>query len=233
MSSKRKMFFIFCFCVLNIFLLIGFLVVRDATLLNTLKKEEKELLKLNITSDHYQRKIQSRGGYAVVEKTIKKYLDDYASLLQDCLSTMDDDSLTKILSYDNYAKDGPEFKESLKFVDNKKKECNDNVEKIFSMGKESNVRGAINKEINDSYYIDLYNEYMLSDGIKNKFTESEQLLASVQVKVNRAIDGSNEVLKFLVANKDTWKVEDGEIKFLTQDLYNQYMGYIAKATGAA
>ena len=108
------------------FLLIGFLVIRDATLLNTLKKEEKELLDLDITRSRYQRNIQSRGSYAMVEETIKNYLDDYAVLLQDTLSVMDDEFLTKILSYDNYCNDGPDFNESFVYLDGKKKYFNSN-----------------------------------------------------------------------------------------------------------
>lgn len=228
MSSKRKMFFVFCFCILNMFLLIGFLVIRDAAFLNILKKEEKELLKLDMVSSNYKRRIKTRGSYAVVEETIKNYLNDYSLLLRENLSVMDEESLVKILSYDNYCKDGPDFNESFSYLESKKKEFNDNVEILFTRGKDNTIRRAILKEINDSYYVNLYNEFMLSSDVKEKFNESQALMSSVQVKVNRAIDGSVEVLKFLALNKDSWNVEDGEIKFLTQELYNQYMNYISK-----
>ena len=37
-----------------------------------------------------------------------------------------------------------------------------------------------------------------------------------------------EPLTFLINNKDNWKLEDGEIKFLEEDLFHQYIGMIEK-----
>ena len=46
--------------------------------------------------------------------------------------------------------------------------------------------------------------------------------------MNNVYDTSIEVLNFLVLYKDDWVVEDGEIKFKTQDLYNYYNELISK-----
>jgi len=43
MSSRRKFLLVFCFILLDMFLLVGFLVIRDATFLNDLKKEVENL----------------------------------------------------------------------------------------------------------------------------------------------------------------------------------------------
>ena len=120
MSNKKKFFLVFLFILLDMFLLIGYLVIRDATMLNDLKKEVRSLSKLDITKDRYNKSIKTSGDYAVVEKSIKTYLDDYAVLLQDVLSVVKDPKLVKILSYDNYSKDGPEFTESLKYLEDTK-----------------------------------------------------------------------------------------------------------------
>ena len=63
MSTRRKFFVVFCFIILNAFLLVGFLVIRDATSINKLKKEVGELSKLNILEDRYNRPIKTKGGY--------------------------------------------------------------------------------------------------------------------------------------------------------------------------
>ena len=105
MSKKKKVFFSVLFVLLNMFLLVGFIVIRDATLLNDLKKEVANLSKLDVTKDRYNSKIKTRGKYAIVEKAIKTYLDDYAVSLQESLQIVQDPQLTSILSYDNYQKD--------------------------------------------------------------------------------------------------------------------------------
>ena len=102
MSNKKKFFIIFLFIILDAFLLVGYLVIRDKTNLSSLKKEVKELEKLDITKDRFDRRIKTSGDYALVEKTIKNYLDDYSNDVQDVKESMNDTKLTKILSYDNY-----------------------------------------------------------------------------------------------------------------------------------
>lgn len=228
MSSKRKVFLAFCFCILNMFLLVGFCVIRDATMLNVLKKEERELLKLSMTSSRYTREIQSRGDYAIVEKSVKKYLDNYAVSIQDTLSIMDDDTLLNILSYDNYCQDGPSFSKSLNYLKSTKESFNHNIDYLISLSEEDTLRDGVSSKLKDSYYMDLYNQFMLSDDMKQRFSDNNILLSNAKIKVNHVIDVSVDVLNFLSKNQDSWKVEDGKIQFVTEDLYNQYMTYISK-----
>ena len=105
MSNKRKFFLIFIFIILDVFLLIGFLVIRDKTLENTLKNEIDSLKELDITKDRYNSKIKTKGNYAVIEKAIKTYLDDYAVNLQSVLSILNDKELTNLLLAENYSDD--------------------------------------------------------------------------------------------------------------------------------
>lgn len=228
MSSKKKFFLIFLFIVLDMFLLVGFLVIRDATSLNDLKKEAKVLSKLDITKDRYNTRIKSSGDYAVVEKAMKSYLDDSAVLMQDILGIINDEKLTKILSFDNYSKDGPEFTESLKYLEDTKKSFNNNVEKLFDKLDEDNAKKYINSKIDDPYYRNLYVELMLTEDRKNEFIKNKEILNKTKDKVNNVLDTSTEILNFLKNNKDNWVLEDNEIKFKNRDLYNQYNGYISK-----
>lgn len=228
MSSKKKFFLIFIFILLDMFLLIGYLVIRDATMLNDLKKEVKSLSKLDITKDRYNKSIKTRGNYGVVEKSIKSYLDDYAVLLQDVLSIMSDPELTKILSYDNYKEDGPEFTKSLKYLNDTKKDFNNNIDTLISNLDEDYVKNYINDKIDDKYYRDLYIELMWTNERKESFNETKELLDGTKVKVNNILDTSIEVLTFLKNNKDSWILEDNEIKFKTSEQYNQYNNLISK-----
>ena len=212
MSSRRKFLLIFCFILLDMFLLIGFLVIRDATLLNNLKKEVSTLSELDITKDRYNSKIKSRGNYAIVEKAIKEYLDNYAVSLHDVSDIMNDEQLKTILSYDNYLKDGPEFIESLAYLSKTKEKFNKKIDKLIN---------DLDEEIMKNY-INLYKELMLGDSMVQNFNETRDVLNKLKISVNNVFDVSLEVLNFLIVNKESWKVEDGEIKFLTNDLYNYY-----------
>lgn len=222
MSSRKKFFLVFCFIILDMFLLIGYLVIRDATMRNDLRKEIHELSKLDITRDRYNRKLKTKGDYATVEKAIKEYLDDYAVSLQEVLKVIDDKELTTILSSDNYTKDGPEFTNSLKYLNTTKDQFNEDINTLILNLEEDNIKNYINDKTNDPYYRNLYIELMLDEDMKGNFTETKRLLENTKKDVNNIFSVSTEVLNFLSFNKGNWQVEDGQIKFQTQDLYNQY-----------
>ena len=56
--TRKKFFLIFCFLIIDIILIVGFLVIRDATSFNELKKEVYSLSKLDLTKDRYNRRIK-------------------------------------------------------------------------------------------------------------------------------------------------------------------------------
>lgn len=230
MSSRKKFLLVFGFIVLNMFMLVSFLVIRDATMENELKNEMEYLSKLDITKDRYNKKTVTRGKYAVVEKSIKKYLDDYHLELQEVLKLINDKELTTILSYDNYSTDGPEFTKSLEYLNTSKETFNKKVDDLINKFGDEEIKNNIYKSTKEEYYVNLYDNLMLSSNMRSNYNSTIELLKSTKSRMNNVYDTSIEVLNFLVLYKDDWVVEDGEIKFKTQDLYNYYNELISKVS---
>ena len=228
MSIQKKFFLIFLFIILDTFLVVGYLVVRDATMVNRLKKEVYELSKLDITKDRYNRDLITRGEYAKVEGAIKDYLDSYAVLLQEVLSVMKDPKFTQLLSYANYQADGPLFESSTEYLATLKKDFNSNMDQLLKNLDEDTIKDYIKDKTDNPYYQNLYNDLMFSDSMKDDFTETRKLLEQTKTKVNSIMDCSSEIFNFLKLNKDAWVLEEGEIRFQTEALYNQYNAYILK-----
>ncbi len=230
MNSRKKFLLVFGFIVLNMFMLVSFLVIRDATMENELKNEMEYLSKLDITKDRYNKKTVTRGKYAVVEKSIKKYLDDYHLELQEVLKLINDKELTTILSYDNYSTDGPEFTKSLEYLKTSKETFNKKVDDLINKFGDEEIKNNIYKSTKEEYYVNLYDKLMLSSNMRSNYNSTIELLKSTKSRMNNVYDTSIEVLNFLVLYKDDWVVEDGEIKFKTQDLYNYYNELISKVS---
>lgn len=226
--NLRKFFIVFCFIILDAFLLVGFLAIRDATSINELKKEVKELTKLNIRTDRYNRKIKTSGKYAIVEDTIKDYLDSYALGVQDIDSLMNDPKLLGILSYDNYLEDGPEFNNSIAYLEESKSSFNQKINQLLMDLDENQIMGNIYTRTNDPYYISLYQELMFDSSMRDELHESEELFIRTQVRMNNVYDVSITVLDFLRTYNSSWVLEEGEIKFENQQLYDYYNSLINK-----
>ena len=221
MDKKKKYAFIFCFILLDAFLLIGFLVIRDATSINKLKKEMKELTKLNVMTDRYNRKIQTSGKYAVVEESIKDYLDGYALEVQEVDKLIHDPQLSKVLSYDNYLEDGPDFKNSLAYLQESKETFNNDLE-------EKQIMNHIKERTHSSYYVNLYQTLMFDEAMTDELHQSRDLFKKTRVKMNSVYDASIDVLNFLVTYNNQWKLEDGQIKFETNELCEYYNSLVAQ-----
>ena len=228
MNTRRKFVYIFCFILLNAFLVVGFLVIRDATSINKLRKEVNELTKLDVTKDRYNRKIKTTGKYALVESSIKDYLDGYALEVQQATALMHDPQLSKILSYDNYLEDGPDFKNSIAYLEESKEKFNDQIDALVYDLEEEQIMKHIYERTKDEYYVDLYHELMFDDDMRDGLNESKELFQQTRSKMNNVYDVSLEVLNFLKTYNDSWELDNGEIKFKTNDLRHYYDTLIAK-----
>lgn len=228
MSNRKKFLLIFVFVILDMFLLIGFLVIRDKTLENKLKKEVQVLSTLDITTDRYNLSIKSRGNYALIEKTIKEYLDNYAVNLQSVLGVINDEKFKELLSINNYSNDGPEFKKSLKYISTTKKAFIKNIDSLIEDCDEEAISNYINRVMMDPYYINLYKELMLDNKINDKLLDTKRLLINRKKEVLLIFDTCEEVYKFLNANQNDWQIENNEIQFRTNELLNQYNNLISK-----
>ena len=221
MTNRKKFFIVFIFILIDSFLLISFLVIRDATLENTLRKEIASLQTLDITKDCYNTKIKSRGNYALIEKTIKTYLDNYAKNFQEILNILNDDNLKNLLSANNYLQDGPNFS----YINDTKIAFNKKIDNLILDCNEEKIKNYINTVLVDPYYINLYQELMLTENTTQEFIESRKILEETKTKINNILDVSKDLFTFLKATSSNWKIENGEIKFQTQELLNEYIKY--------
>lgn len=219
---------IFCFIILDAFLIVGFLVIRDATAINKLKKEINELTKLDITKDRYNRSIKSTGGYAIVEGSIKSYLDGYAIGVQEVSGLIHDPKLSKILSYENYLEDGPEFKNSIAYLEESRYNFNREIDELLDDLEQDKIMENIHNHTKDSYYVALYEELMFNEEMKDELYQSKEMFHKTKQKVNGVYDVSLSVLNLLVTYNGSWKLEDGQIKFETQELCDYYNSLITK-----
>lgn len=228
MTYRRKFFITFCFIILDAFLIIGFLVIRDATSINELKKEVSSLSKLSLTTDRFNTSIKTTGGYAIVEKGIKEYLDNYALEVQDVNYVLHDEKFLSVLSYDNYVNDGPDFSESITYLLNLKENFNTSIDTLLQDLDENTIMNNIYNRTKNDYYISLYHDLMFNKDIGTELNDSKEYYKEMQNNVNNNIDTSLEVLYFLNSYNGYWTLEDGNIKFETEELLNYYSNLIAK-----
>lgn len=191
--------------------------------------EINEISKLDPTKSDYNTELKTTGDYAIVEKTIKTYLTDFAVSLQDLINSMQDEKLSNILSIENYKSDGPEFTATKQFLEDSQKSFSEKFENIKKMCSEDYIMDAINKTNVNEYYINLYKTLMLgenkNDGVldsaKSDIDETNNLITSL-------LTSSTNVINFLVENKNNWEISGNQILFLTQESLDTYNDLLSK-----
>lgn len=228
MKKNKKILFVIAFLFLDVLLCASLYFIMDATNINLLKKEINNISKLDMSIDRFNRKNKTTFKYKVVETTIKEFLDDYSGKMDSAYKLVSEEEFTKILSYENYVADGPTFEKSTKYIIDSKIKFNNIINDLESDLEKKNIKKLIREETDDTYYIALYDELVFSEELTKQYKNNKELLKEVRSKYNEVYDTSLEVLNFLITYKDSWTLEDGEIKFINNDLLNYYNSLIAK-----
>lgn len=228
MNFKRKSSYVIVFIFIDILLCASLYFIIDATNINLLKKEITSLSKLDISVDKINKDSKTYFKYRIVENTIKDFLNDYSYKINEVYEFVDDDKLIKILSYDNYLNDGPEFNDSKHYLVDNKIKFNNIINELEKILEEDNIKKLIRNKVTNQYYITLYDEMIFSDEFNEQFENNRIFLKELRDKYNNIYDTSLEVLNFLSLYKDSWKLENGEIKFINNDLLNYYNSLISK-----
>ena len=168
----------------------------------------------------------SSGDYLVVEKAAKKYLKDTIDITLSILDIMNDEKLVNILTTDNYLEDGPSFVNSKLYIKNTKEQLENNKIKILNQMDNDTVLSYVENKNLDSYYIDFYKS--LSFSSEAEISKNKQ---EIEENIDSIIDMLNvydEILDFLIENKNDWTIEGEYIVFSTDQLSDQYNDLLLK-----
>lgn len=208
--------------VLLIIGFIGYIVIGDLKQEDILRNEIKIMSEKDVTKDRYNNPIKTKEDYAVVEKAIKEYLDDYAVTLQNVMKIIEDKTIINMLTADNYQKDGPDFKTSKEFLTNTKKTLSEGLTKLSNMTSTETIMKNIEDKKLDKYYNDLYKELMLNGIAEKDFETAKQYLQTAGNQMNNLLNVEEQVIDLLIANKGKWKIENGKIVFQETATLNKY-----------
>ena len=163
------------------------------------------------------------GEFAVVEETVKEFFKEYSDLRQQFMEKVNDSQLQSILTTENYEQDGPEFTESINYINTAKEEFNNIADELLNLLSTENIEARIkDKDIGD-YYKDLYKGYFIDNNdLSTTFQETYQDTVDDKSLMNNLYDNEIKILNFLTENKAHWEVLDNKLTFDDQELANTF-----------
>ena len=216
-----------------IVLLLTIIIIKDLNQEEKLRQELNEIDSLiNFDEFDYDKvnerlgKTISSGDYLVVEKAAKKYLKDTIDITLNYVDLVTDEQFSNVLTLENYQEDGPDFINTKLYIKNTKEQIEDNKNKILNQFNNETVFSYIENKNLDSYYIDFYKSLAFSS--EAEITKNKQ---EIEQNINEIINTLNvydEVIDFLISNKNDWIIDGEYIVFSNNELHNQYNELLLK-----
>lgn len=219
---KKKILIIVIAIILIVSVVLGFLLAKDYMQEKILIEEIQTLTSRDITEDDFDTPIKTTGNYAVVEKAIKTYLNDYSTELKKVIAVLEDEKFVKILTVDNYKEDGPDFTNTKEYISTTKTQFNESMELIKEKCSKEKIMEQIQKENLDQKYVELYESLMLDEELEKDLVTQQEELEKAGEQINKLIDVYEKVIDFLVDNKGKWEVSGNMIQFETNKLVDQF-----------
>ena len=206
--------------------ILGFTVISDLIQENKLEKEldaiseavSGENIDIEAVYGMLDRTV-TKNDYAEVEKAYKSYLKDSFDNSIRIAELLNDERITSILTVENYSADGKEFTETKKYIIQTINELEERKELYSEFFTEEKAKSYIDGKDLDKYYIDLYmNEYVGDIGNDGSADELDAMIA----EITETLDRSEDVIDFLIENKDSWQISGESIAFRNDSLTAEY-----------
>lgn len=188
---------------------------------DTLQAETNKLIVLDIDNGAVDMRLYTSGNYAVVEETMKSYVAEYMEDLRQLRQFRNDDRLTSMLGETNLSTDGPEFKSSRVYIQEKRNALNLLVKDLKAMRTEERMMEAFEETGLKKFFRDLYREQML-EGLTTDYFYSDAAVDAAAAEISAYLDAKDAVLNFLKENSEGWTLKDGVLQFKTEELLAAY-----------
>ncbi len=224
-NSKKKILITIGIIVAILVGLVAYGVVADLHQEKKLKKELDYLYEITNKEDYDEKEIDkilnrtvTTGDYKKVEVAYKKYTKDCFTILTDITSVLGNDRLAYVLTAENYQEDGKDFIKTKEYLKSAKETLQKSMTKYNEYFTEEKAMSYLDKALDD-YNIDFYKDEVV--GNLERDEEDEKLFDSLNSIID-LINAEEEVIHFLIENKDNWQVENGSIAFTTDALIDKY-----------
>lgn len=224
-NSKKKILITIGIIVAILVGLVAYGVVTDLYQEKKLKKELDYLYEITNKEDYDEKEIDkilnrtvTTGDYKKVEVAYKKYTKECFTILTDITSVLGNDRLAYVLTAENYQEDGKDFIKTKEYLKSAKETLQRSMTKYNEYFTEEKAMSYLDKTLDD-YYIDFYKDEVV--GNLESDEEDEKLFDSLNSIID-LINAEEEVIHFLIENKDNWQVENGSIAFTTDALADKY-----------
>lgn len=216
---------------------VGLFINYHKTQIDLLNEESLKILNLEIAKEDgtlnenvsIDMDIKTSGGYAVVEKTLKDYLNEVIELAKDATTVYNTEEIDQILNIENIKNDGPDFVETKAKIAKMKSDSKQYIEKFISLCDENRLLSAIDDKDVSDYYKEVYRKVAADENTKSELEKSINEIKQVESTVDKAYGLMEKLVNFLSDNKASWQISNDQIVFKSQSALDEFNKILAEA----
>ena len=179
---------------------------------------EKKLNEVNIDFD-----TKTEKNYAQVEESIKEYISRLKNIYVEMEQMASGINPNSIFSAQNMKNKNLENIENI--ISDYKEKSKDFISEYEDLVTQEKIVENINqKNISErkDYYINLYNEVMLSETMKNKYIQLEEEIKNEKGRLYEKLNKIEKMKNFLEQHKDSWEIKEDKIQFTNLNKMTEY-----------
>lgn len=167
--------------------------------------------------------IKTKGSYAIVEKTLKDYMNETIEVVKessDVEKAISD--LSGISSIEQISYDAPDFTETKQKISDARQKTLEYFNKLKEKSNKDNLLNAIDDKNVGDYYKELYKRLAIDEESSQNLDSALSELESQEEIIEGVFDYFSNIINFLSDNKDAWVIENGQVLFYNQAKLNEY-----------
>lgn len=230
-KSKKKIIITIVAIVVIVLLLIAAFIGYHYSQLKVLTEEVNKLSTTEyINADgtvkedaSVDMEIKTKGSYAIVEKTLKDYMNETIEVVKessDVEKAISD--LSGISSIEQISYDAPDFTETKQKISDARQKTLEYFNKLKEKSNKDNLLNAIDDKNVGDYYKELYKRLAIDEESSQNLDSALSELESQEEIIEGVLDYFSNIINFLSDNKDAWVIENGQVLFYNQAKLNEY-----------
>lgn len=196
----------------------------------TNKITSMEMLKADGTVDQDAKidmEIKTKGSYAVVEQTLKEYLNETLETSKKAPEVFQNEEIEKLGTFENIKNDAPEFTQTKAKIAEMKKAGEEYLEQLMTLCDKEKLLSAIEDKNVSDYYKEIYKNLAMSEDTEKELSETMEKVKDAKSKITVAFDYLESMFNFLSEHKSDWTIMGNQIMFYNQSVLNQYQELVS------
>lgn len=193
------------------------------TQMDLLTAEANKILETNLINGEIDLTLKTEDDYAKVEKSIKEYIFKIKNIYVEMQQLISGINPNTIFSVSNMPEKNLDEVDNI--IEDYKEKCQDLISEYEELVKDENIILNIeNADISSrkEYYTNLYNEVMLSNVMKKKYSDLEDEIKNEKASLYDKLNKIEKIKDFLEEHDDSWAIKGDKIQFTNLNRMTEY-----------